>query len=166
MKIRKIASLALALAMCLILCACQIQTPYGTLNMTLDESKKSDQTKVIDENGKETIIPTGSIVSYIDALLDEVAIPNGGTTADLKSFVWSTLGVVGIDRSKLDDGTSMEDLISAALAESDLDLSDTESVEQAIKDALEEQGIDASDISLDIDSIIKEANGDAQEDGK
>lgn len=156
MKFKRILAMALSLVTCVALCGCTIETPYGTIDMKLDESKKSDQTKVIGENGKETIIPTGSIFAYVDALLDEVALPNGATTGELKTFVYDTIGLTGIDLRDLDDGTDLNDIINQALGVAGLDMSNPAEVEKAIKDALEEQGIDTSEVDINLGDLIQE----------
>lgn len=165
---KRIIALALALCACFALCACEVQTPYGTLNLQLDESKRSEQTKVIDENGKETIIPTGSIFAYVDALLDEVALPNGATTDELKTFVYDTIGLTGIDLRDLDDGTDLNEVINQALGTSGLDMSNPEEIERVIKEALEENGVDTSDVEINLEELLKgvEEDGAVDEAGK
>lgn len=162
MKLKRILAMLLALMACFTLCACEIQTPYGTINMQLDESRKSEQTKVIDETGKETVIPTGSIFAYVDALLDEVALPNGATTAELKTFVYDTIGLTGIDIRELDDGTDLNEVINKALGTTGLDMSNPAEIECVIKEALEEQGVDTSDLEVDLEELINSIEEEAE----
>lgn len=104
--------LAMLLA-CSVLSACTVRTPMGELTVGFDETKKSDQTVVVDENGNETVIETDKVSSLVDKMLDEVALPNGATKEDLKSFVYGTLGAVGIDLDNLDTDELVEEVQDA-----------------------------------------------------
>ena len=100
---KKLFALALAACMVLSLAACTVQTPAGELTVGFDSTKKSQDTRIIDEDGNETVIDADKVSSLVDQLLGTVALPNGATTAELKSFIYDTLGVVGIDLDNLDD---------------------------------------------------------------
>lgn len=125
---------------CLMLTGCSVSTPYGTAKLTFDSSEVSDKVVYTDYNGKSVVLNTSSAKSYVDQLLDSVDLPQGTSTDDLKSYVYSSLDSLGID---LDN----------------LDFSDKEKVSEAedsIKNSLEEQGVDTSDLDIDLESI-KEA---------
>ena len=124
----------------LILSACSVTTPVGTLNVSFDESKKSESTIITDENGNQTIIHTENVSAYVDQLLDSVELPDGASTADLKQFVYDNLSSLGIDLNSID-------------------FSDEESVEnaeEAIEEALQEQGIDTSSMDINLEDFVEE----------
>lgn len=124
----------------LILSACSVTTPVGTLNVSFDESKKSESTIITDENGNQTIIHTENVSAYVDQLLDSVELPDGASTADLKQFVYDNLSSLGIDLSSID-------------------FSDEESVEnaeEAIEEALQEQGVDTSNMDINLEDFVEE----------
>lgn len=124
----------------LLLTGCSVSTPYGTARLTFDSSEVSDKVTYTDDNGKSVVIDTSSAKAYVDQLLNSVDLPQGSSTSDLKSFVYSSLDSVGID---LDN----------------LDLNDEEAVSEAedtIKNALEEQGVDTSDLDIDLEAIKEE----------
>jgi hypothetical protein len=128
---------------CLCLTGCSLSTPQGTVTLTYDKDTVSDSTVFTSDDGKTTTINTQDIKSYVNQLIESVDIPNGGSTEDLKEFVYSNLEALGIDLDKID-------------------LNDTESVdeaESAIKEALEEQGIDTSDLDLN----LEEAGSDGEQ---
>lgn len=109
----KLAILLCMTMACFMLSACEIQTPDGTLTIGFDETKKSDQTKIVDSKGNETVIDTEAIIEEatnlegedgsinidtegliggtIDKLLGGVDVPNGSSD-DLKNFVYSFFG--------------------------------------------------------------------------
>lgn len=121
------------LCVCLLLCACEVQTPGGTLTIGFDETKKSEQTKIIDQDGNETVIDTSNLTGFVDRLLDDVALPNGASTAELKEFVYGTIGSLGIDLTDIDN---------------------SEQIEQTIRDALEEKGVDTTDMEIDVEEWL------------
>ena len=136
MKKRLIVGVSLSLA--LVLNACSVSTPMGTLSF--DESKKTESTIVTDSDGNQTVIETTNINKYLDQLLESVSIPNGGTTDDLKTFVYDSLGILGIDLDKID-------------------LNNTEDVnkaEEAIKQSLEDKGIDTDNLDINITDYVSE----------
>lgn len=124
----------------LLLTGCSVSTPYGTARFTFDSSEVSDNVTYTDNNGKSTVIDMSSPKAYVDQLLDSVALPQGASTADLKSFVYSNLDSIGIDLDNID--LDDEEAVSEA--------------EDAIKTTLEEQGIDTSDLDIDLEAL-KEA---------
>ena len=71
-----------------------------------------------------------------------MSVPNGGTTSDLKTFVYDSLDKVGIDLDNLDFESS-EDVTNA---------------ENEIKKALEEQGVDTSSLDIDLKKFVEEQN--------
>lgn len=122
---------------CLMLTGCSVSTPYGTAKLTFDSSEISDKVVYTDDNGKSVILNTSSARNYIDQLINSVDLPQGTTSDDLKSYVYSSLDSLGID---LDN----------------LDFSDKEKVSEAedsIKNSLGEQGVDTSDLDIDLESI-------------
>lgn len=124
----------------LMLSACSVTTPVGTLNVSFDESKKSESTIITDENGNQTIIHTENVSAYVDQLLDSVELPDGASTADLKQFVYDNLSSLGIDLNSID-------------------FSDEESVEnaeEAIEEALQEQGVDTSNMDINLEDFVEE----------
>ena len=124
----------------LMLSACSVTTPVGTLNVSFDESKKSESTIITDENGNQTIIHTENVSAYVDQLLDSVELPDGASTVDLKQFVYDNLSSLGIDLNSID-------------------FSDEESVEnaeEAIEEALQEQGVDTSNMDINLEDFVEE----------
>lgn len=115
-RIMKARVLACSLALAISLSGC---------GFTYEMNENGDA--VVDYNGEEYVVQTHSLKAYLDQLLESVDIPNGGTTDELKQFVYDAIGTVGIDVN-------------------DLDFS-AEEAEKAIKDALTEKGIDA-DVDL------------------
>ena len=124
----------------LMLSACSVTTPVGTLNVSFDDSKKSESTIITDENGNQTIIHTENVSAYVDQLLDSVELPDGSSTVDLKQFVYDNLSSLGIDLNSID-------------------FSDEESVEnaeEAIEEALQEQGVDISNMDINLEDFVEE----------
>lgn len=124
----------------LMLSACSVTTPVGTLNVSFDESKKSESTIITDENGNQTIIHTENVSAYVDQLLDSVELPDGASTADLKQFVYDNLSSLGIDLSSID--FSNEESV--------------ENAEEAIEEALQEQGVDTSNMDINLEDFVEE----------
>ena len=123
----------------LLLSACAVSTPAGTLNVSFDDSKKSDSTVITDKEGNQTIIHTENVGSYVDQLLSSVELPDGASTEDLKQFVYNNLSSLGIDLNNLD-------------------FSDTDAVEDAedaIEDALQEQGVDTSNVDINLEDYVE-----------
>lgn len=125
---------------CLMLTGCSVSTPYGTAKFTFDSSEISDKVVYTDDNGKSVVLNTSGAKEYVDQLLDSVDLPQGTSTDDLKSYVYSSLDDLGIDLDNLD--FSDEEKVSEA--------------EDSIKNSLKEQGVDTSDLDIDLESL-KEA---------
>ena len=125
---------------CLMLTGCSVSTPYGTAKLTFDSSEISDKVVYTDDNGKSVVLNTSGAKEYVDQLLDSVDLPQGTSTDDLKSYVYSSLDDLGIDLDNInfDD----EEEVSEA--------------EDGIKNSLKEQGVDTSDLDIDLESL-KEA---------
>lgn len=124
----------------LLLTGCSVATPYGTAKLTFDSSEVSDKVVYTDDNGKSVTLNTESPKAYIDQLLSSVDIPQGSSSGDLKSFVYSELDKLGIDLDNLD--LSDEETVSEA--------------EESIKNSLEEQGVDTSDLDIDLEALKEE----------
>lgn len=56
----------------------------------------------VDINGKRNTINIYSTKAYVNQLLESVDIPSGGSTEDLKTFVYEGLEAMGIDLDALD----------------------------------------------------------------
>lgn len=126
------------LACSLLLQGCSLTSPVGTFHVEFDSSETTDDFQFIDSDGNATKLDPSDITVFVDDLLDSVDIPNGGSTAELKDFVYKNLEKVGIDLNNL---VSEEDKKQA---------------EQIIKDSLEEQGVDTSDLDIDLSNISEE----------
>lgn len=125
----------------LLLTGCSVATPYGTAKLTFDSSEVSDKVVYTDDNGKSVTLNTESPKAYIDQLLSSVDLPQGSSSGDLKSFVYSELdNKLGIDLDNLD--LSDEETVSEA--------------EESIKNSLEEQGVDTSDLDIDLEALKEE----------
>ena len=124
---------------CLMLTGCSLATPEGTVSINFDKDAKSSQTVFTDDDGKETVIDLSSAKKYVDQLLESVDIPNGGSTDDLKKFVYDSLSSAGIDLDKIDLDDKQE----------------VKDAEKAIKKALKKKGVDTKDIDIDLKEIMK-----------
>lgn len=130
---KKVFVLSCVLLLVFAMSACQIKTPAGTLHVGFDSEDKSEQTKIIDAAGNETVIDVNDLSSFLDKMLEGVALPQGTNTAELKSFVYETIGSLGIDVH---------------------DLANSDAVEAAIKEALESQGVDTSNMDINVEDWI------------
>lgn len=126
----------------MLLSACSISTPAGTLDVSFDDSKKTDSTVITDSDGNTTIIHTEDAKSYVDQLLSSVTLPEDASSEELINFVYSNLDSLGIDLNNLD----LSD--SSKIAE----------VEQALENALEEKGVDTSEISINLEDFVEEGS--------
>lgn len=73
----------------------------------------------------------------MDKLLNDIDMPNGGYSSELKEFIYSSLEILGIGLNNLvTDGDKKE-------------------AEKAIKDSLEKKGIDTSDLNIDLSDLNK-----------
>lgn len=126
------------LAYSLLLQGCSFTSPVGTVHVEFDSSETTDDFQFIDSDGNVTKLDPSDITVFVDDLLDSVDIPNGGSTAELKDFVYKNLEKAGID---------LNNLVSEE---------DKEQAEKIIKDSLEEQGVDTSDLDIDLSNISEE----------
>lgn len=117
---------------------CSFTSPVGTVHVEFDSSETTDDFQFIDSDGNVTKLDPSDITVFVDDLLDSVDIPNGGSTAELKDFIYKNLEKAGID---------LNNLVSEE---------DKEQAEQIIKDSLEEQGVDTSDLDIDLSNISEE----------
>lgn len=122
----------------LLLQGCSFTSPVGTVHVEFDSSETTDDFQFIDSDGNVTKLDPSDITVFVDDLLDSVDIPNGGSTAELKDFIYKNLEKAGID---------LNNLVSEE---------DKEQAEQIIKDSLEEQGVDTSDLDIDLSNISEE----------
>lgn len=117
---------------------CSFTSPIGTFHIEFDSTETTDDFQFIDSDGNVTKLDPSIITVFVDDLLDSVDIPNGGSTAELKDFIYKNLEKAGIDLNNL-------------VTEEDI-----EQAEQIIKDSLEEQGVDTSDLDIDLSNISEE----------
>lgn len=122
----------------LLLQGCSFTSPVGTVHVEFNSTETTDDFQFIDSDGNVTKLDHSDITVFVDDLLDSVDIPNGGSTAELKDFVYKNLEKAGID---------LNNLVSEE---------DKEQAEQIIKDSLEEQGVDTSDLDIDLSNISEE----------
>lgn len=122
----------------LLFSGCSISTPHGTVSLSFDKDKTTEQTVFTDSNGNQTVINTQSVSSYVDQLLGTVSLPNGSTVSELRSFVMDGLSQLGIDLDNMDFTSD----------------ADVEEVNEAIKGLLEESGVDID--SVDVKEIVGE----------
>jgi hypothetical protein len=127
------------LGLTILLTGCSISTPKGTLNISLDESNTSDQVVYTDDNGESAVIHTENVSNYVDQLLDNVALPSGTSTVDLKGFINDNLNSLGIDLNSLDFSNTEE----------------VDKAEQSIKDTLESQGVDTSNLDINLEDYVE-----------
>ena len=83
----------------ILLTGCTIKTPVGELTMGYDSSKKSDNVEYTDATGKTQEINTSDLNQQLDNMLDDVDLPQGATTEDLKDFVHGTTEAIGVDKA-------------------------------------------------------------------
>lgn len=122
----------------LLLQGCSFTSPVGTVHVEFNSTETTDDFQFIDSDGNVTKLDPSDITVFVDDLLDSVDVPNGGSTAELKDFVYKNLEKAGID---------LNNLVSEE---------DKEQAEQIIKDSLEEQGVDTSDLDIDLSNISEE----------
>lgn len=82
-----------------LLIGCTLTTPVGTVTLTYDKNNVSDNIVYTDDNGKEQNIDTKDINGQIDSMLEDVDLPNGATTEDLKKFVNDSMDTLNLDDS-------------------------------------------------------------------
>lgn len=154
-------TIILSILTTLLLTGCSMTTPIGTF--TYDSSITSKSIILKDEQGKTTVIPTDDLNSYLNSLLDSVALPNDTTKEDLTNFVQDSLNTLGIDINKItinEDSTNIDD-IRTALEEHDIDTSDMTDeeikiyIEDFVNQKLEEQGINTNDLNIDFSLFLK-----------
>lgn len=122
----------------LLLQGCSFTSPVGTVHVEFNSTETTDDFQFIDSDGNVTKLDPSDITVFVDDLLDSVDVPNGGSTAELKDFVYKNLEKAGID---------LNNLVSEE---------DKEQTEQVIKDSLEEHGVDTSDLDIDLSNISEE----------
>ena len=82
-----------------LLMGCTLTTPVGTVTLTYDKNNVSDNIVYTDDNGKEQNFDTKDINGQIDSMLEDVDLPNGGTTEELKKFVNDSMDTLNLDDS-------------------------------------------------------------------
>ena len=105
---------------------CQVSTPIGTARLTFDkeETAASNTIKIGD---KEFDISAANPKELADKLLDNVALPEGTDTAQLKQFVYDNLQQLGIDLESVDfDSDEVSSAISDALTAAGVEMEDSE----------------------------------------
>lgn len=115
---KKIGVLFLLAVMVFTMCACTLETPMGKLSFGFDPNDKSDDVAIVDGDGNRTVIHVESLSAYVDQLLDSVALPNGASTDELKSFVYDSLDGMGIDLDRLDniaDDAELQEIVDGLI---------------------------------------------------
>lgn len=105
---------------------CQVSTPMGTARLTFDkeETAASNTIKIGD---KEFDISAANPKELADKLLDNVALPEGTDTAQLKQFVYDNLQQLGIDLESVDfDSDEVSSAISDALTAAGVEMEGSE----------------------------------------
>ena len=82
-----------------LLMGCTLTTPIGTVTLTYDKNNVSDNIVYTDDNGKEQNFDTKDINGQIDSMLEDVDLPNGATTEELKNFVNDSMDTLNLDDS-------------------------------------------------------------------
>ena len=82
-----------------LLMGCTLTTPVGTVTLTYDKNNVSDNIVYTDDNGKEQNFDTKDINGQIDSMLEDVDLPNGATTEELKKFVNDSMDTLNLDDS-------------------------------------------------------------------
>lgn len=143
-KIKKfVACSALCLCVSMSLSACSLQTMGDALGVNL----------------------TG----YTDALLGQVAWPNGTSAADFKAFVSGVMSDLNLDSAlnSVDIEKGIEDALTALNVE--ISSENSEEIKEAIIRVLKENGVDTDNVEIDIDGIIdslsKDSDGSEDLDG-
>ena len=80
-----------------LLIGCTLTTPVGTVTLTYDKNNVSDNIVYTDDNGKEQNFDTKDINGQIDSMLEDVDLPNGATTEELKNFVNDSMDTLNLD---------------------------------------------------------------------
>lgn len=86
----------------LALTGCTLATPLGTLLVEFDSDAKSEKIIYTDETGNTKEINTEDLNEQLDNMLENVDLPKGTTTEDLKGFVHGTSETIGVDKT-IDD---------------------------------------------------------------
>lgn len=123
---------------CLFLSGCTLETPVGTWVVTYDSEGKSEDIVYVDDEGNRSVIDLENIKANIDKLLEDVELPEGASTEDLKQFIYDSLASLGIDEETL-GGLTAEEI---------------EEVEEVIKQSLEEKGVDTSDLDVNLEDVV------------
>ena len=114
------------------LTGCTVKTPVGTLTVDFDSSAKSENVEYTDETGKTQEINTQDLNQQIDNMLDDVDLPQGATTEDLKDFVHGTSEAIGVDKAIDGIQESLDSATQEALSENEA--TDGQSVDNAEND--------------------------------
>ena len=123
MKKRIIASM-IAVISVLSLSGCVLNTPVGRFTMEYDSAVKSENVEYTDETGKTQEINTGDLNEQIDNMLNDVDLPQGATTDDLKDFVHGTSEAIGVDKAIDEVQDSLEQTEQTEQTEENLDSTD------------------------------------------
>ncbi len=111
------------------LTGCTVKTPVGTLTVDFDSSAKSENVEYTDETGKTQEINTQDLNQQIDNMLDDVDLPQGATTEDLKDFVHGISEAIGVDKAIDGIQESLDSATQEALSENEA--TDGQSVDNA-----------------------------------
>lgn len=112
------------------LSACSVKTPAGTVHVEFNKDETSPEVEA-EVAGKKVNLDFSSIESSVDKLLEDVDIPNGGTTEELKKFVYDNLSAMGIDLSSIsaESAEELENAINTLVDEYSGSAGNTESSE-------------------------------------
>ena len=144
MKKRIIASM-IAVISVLSLSGCVLNTPVGRFTMEYDSAVKSENVEYTDETGKTQEINTGDLNEQIDNMLNDVDLPQGATTDDLKDFVHGTSEAIGVDKAIDEVQDSLDKAINDANTENGTVSEDNQSEEQTEQTEQTEENLDSTD---------------------
>ena len=104
------------------LVGCNVATPMGTVYISYDPDATSENVVFTDEQGNKQNVDVNDLNGQIDSMLNDVDLPQGTSTDDLKNFVNGTTDALGVQ----DTIDNLQDTI-----ESDMDatLTDEETTE-------------------------------------
>lgn len=121
----------------LLLSGCSIKSPFGSFDISFNDEESIDNVQIVDSDGSVTEIDVTNIDVFVDKLLNDIDMPNGGSSSELKEFVYNSLEILGIDLNNL------------------VTDEDKKEAENAIKDILKEKGVDTSDLNIDLSDLNK-----------
>ena len=93
---KKIQIISILASVCMLMTGCTLTTPIGTFTMSYNPDVKSEKVVFTDEQGKSQEVDVNDLNGQLDEMLNDVDLPQGTSTEDLKNFVNGTTDALGV----------------------------------------------------------------------